>query len=441
MVFRDRLQAARKLLSVLSPLVGKEEAPHRPLVLGIPRGAVPMAKIIADALGAELDLVLVHKFTLAHQPEFAVGSVSENGQIYLNPEASSFEKSEVALADAASRAIFHLQAKRRLYTPHRQSISMRGRQVIIVDDGIATGSTALAAVRFVKQQGALSVIVATPVASKEAVQLLQEEGAEVVASFVPERFYAVSQFFDDFSEVTDREVVRALSGEYPETTLHLGDVDLKGFLHVPEEAHGLVLFSHGSGSGRNSLRNQFVAKSLFEAGFATLLVDLLNDEESQNRDLVFDIEFLTSRLLEIENWIVTDPTISELPLGVFGASTGAAAAMAMASDEKSNVCAIVSRGGRPDLDPRDPELVRAPTLFLVGEEDKQVLIWNREVFARLKCTKELIVILGATHLFEEPGTLEQVAAHAQNWFERHLHLHVPNPSRLGLAGSEFLTNP
>jgi putative phosphoribosyl transferase len=191
-------------------------------------------------------------------------------------------------------------------------------------------------------------------------------------------------------------------------------------MDVPSAATGMVLFAHGSGSSRHSPRNRFVAAELQRAGLGTLLMDLLEEDEAQRRDRVFDIELLTARLLEAVRWLETDPWGRGLHIGYFGASTGAAAALVAAAQAPVLVSAVVSRGGRPDLAESSLPLVRAPTLLIVGGEDVPVLDWNRDAYLRLKVEKELVVVQGATHLFEEPGALEAVARHASRWFVRHL---------------------
>jgi pimeloyl-ACP methyl ester carboxylesterase len=201
------------------------------------------------------------------------------------------------------------------------------------------------------------------------------------------------------------------------------DVDVAGLpgeLVLPDDAAGVVLFAHGSGSSRFSPRNMQVAASLQDAGFGTLLFDLLTDDESSRRDLVFDIPLLAERLLAATEAVRADDDVRERPLGYFGASTGAAAALWAAADLGQQVAAVVSRGGRPDLAGPRLEAVGAPTLLIIGGNDAVVLELNREAQTKLRCESELVVIPGASHLFEEPGALETVAGHAAGWFERHL---------------------
>jgi len=193
---------------------------------------------------------------------------------------------------------------------------------------------------------------------------------------------------------------------------------LKGFLGLPPGAAGIVLFAHGSGSGRLSPRNRYVAHQLQEGGIATLLIDLLTEREAEDRRSVFDVDMLADRVLLAGRWLGRDARTKALPLGYFGASTGAGAALQAGARAPSLIKAIVSRGGRPDL--AEPYLshVKAPTLLIVGEHDEEVIKLNRAAAGLLTCRKRIVIVPGATHLFEEPGTLEQVAGEALDWFQQ-----------------------
>jgi putative phosphoribosyl transferase len=195
---------------------------------------------------------------------------------------------------------------------------------------------------------------------------------------------------------------------------------LPGIFAFPEGARGAVLFAHGSGSGRLSPRNQSVASALQHAGLATLLIDLLEQDEAEDREKVFDSELLAGRLEWATDWLARRPETAGLRLGYFGASTGAAAALVAAARHPASVHAVVSRGGRPDLAWEWLPSVRAATRLIVGGRDEEVLRLNEAALRRLGCPKELVVIPGATHLFPEPGTLEEVARLACDWFGRHL---------------------
>ena len=204
----------------------------------------------------------------------------------------------------------------------------------------------------------------------------------------------------------------------------VGAATLEGDLSLPEGAGGLVLFAHGSGSSRHSPRNRYVARLLNEAKLATLLIDLLTtDEEEIDRltaHLRFDISLLAGRLMGATDWLMQDPDTRNLRVGYFGASTGAAAALVAAAERSNMVGVVVSRGGRPDLAGQALAHVRAPTLLIVGGNDLQVIELNRAALAQLRCEKQLVIVPGATHLFEEPGALEEVARLARAWFERFL---------------------
>lgn len=199
-----------------------------------------------------------------------------------------------------------------------------------------------------------------------------------------------------------------------------GPVSLEGILAIPREAKGVVLFAHGSGSGRFSPRNNFVARELQRGGLATLLVDLLTEDEASDRRLVFDIVLLGERLTQITDWLRRNQATSDMRIGYFGASTGAAAALLVAAQPNAPVSAVVSRGGRPDLVLPDLPRVKAPTLLIVGGDDEPVVSMNQQAYNTLRSPKEMVVIPGATHLFEEPGALEEVARLAREWFHRYL---------------------
>jgi putative phosphoribosyl transferase len=194
---------------------------------------------------------------------------------------------------------------------------------------------------------------------------------------------------------------------------------LKGILGAPPEAIGVVAFAHGSGSGRLSPRNNFVARVFQDAGLATLLVDLLEESESFDQKKVFDIDLLASRLLACTHWLRQQQETKGLSIGYFGASTGAAAALQAAAKEFGGVAATVSRGGRPDLAKKYLPQVLSPTLLIVGGEDTPIISLNEAAYEKLSCTKELVIVPGASHLFEEPGTLDKVAQLARSWFIKH----------------------
>ena len=210
-----------------------------------------------------------------------------------------------------------------------------------------------------------------------------------------------------------------------EVRIPINSIVLEGNLIIPEGAHGIVAFAHGSGSSRHSSRNKYVAWKLQKEGFGTLLFDLLTAEEERidmvTAHLRFDIDLLANRLVDVTNWLLKNPVTKDFNIGYFGASTGAAAALIAATENSNVIKAIVSRGGRPDLAEKALPDVKAPTLFIVGGNDFQVIDMNRWAFERLTVKeKKLKIVPGATHLFEESGTLEEVASLAGEWFKRYL---------------------
>lgn len=261
---------------------------------------------------------------------------------------------------------------------------------------------------------------------------------EVVCLQTPAAFFAVGQGYRNFTQTSDDEVITLLDRAWAdsadkaamaaadpplrdeEVQVAAGPVSVVGHLTIPENARGIVVFAHGSGSSRHSPRNRYVAEVLHGAGLATLLFDLLTPAEERNRANVFGIELLASRLVDVTGWLATQPDVASLPVGYFGASTGAGAALVAAADPRVKVGAVVSRGGRPDLAGRSLTKVAAPTLLIVGGRDDMVLELNRQAQAAISGRCELRAVPGATHLFEEPGTLEQVAELARDWFVRHL---------------------
>lgn len=440
MRFRNRDSAAALIAQKLAHLKGS-----RPLVLGIPRGGVPMARIIADALEGDLDVVLVRKLGAPENPEFAIGSVSESGDVVVDPVAVELGVSREYIAREVDRQRRVMRERRETLAPLLSPVDPAGRTVIVVDDGVATGSTMLAALRVLRRRGPRRLIAATAVAPARTRDRLAEQADDVVCLDAPERFRAVGEFFDEFGQVTDEEVAATLRGarnreaapapaptdgaqragraeaeRRTEVRIPVNGVEIEGEFVVPQGARGLVLFAHGSGSSRKSPRNNFVAERLRRRGLATLLTDLLTVEEDMVTRNRFDIDLLTGRLEAATRWVRSRPDAGSLPLGYFGASTGAACALRAAADLGDEIAAVVSRGGRPDLAGAQLTLVRAPTLLIVGGRDEVVIDLNRYALANLTCEKRIEIVSGATHLFEEPGTLECVAELAAEWFEVHL---------------------
>ncbi|MFJ7588127.1 phosphoribosyltransferase family protein [Streptomyces sp. NPDC097617] len=423
MLFTHRADAGERLAEALRHLTGED-----PVVLGLPRGGVPVAYRVARALGAPLDVVIVRKLGVPHHRELAFGAIGEGGVRVISEDivrGGRLRPEDLAEVERAEEQELARQALR--FRGDRPRVPLDGRTVIVVDDGIATGATAAAACEVVRAQGAARVVLAVPVAPPDAVARLGSVADEVVCLSTPHAFRAVGEWYQDFSQTPDEEVVFLLARAAADPVtrppvrsvaveVDAGDLTLPGDLALPEGAGAVVVFAHGSGSSRRSPRNRSVAADLNRAGLATLLLDLLTPAEEADRAHVFDIETLAGRLADATAWLRGR---ASLPVGWFGASTGAAAALwAAASDP--DIGAVVSRGGRPDLAGPRLAAVRAPTLLIVGGLDTTVLDLNRRARRELRCENRLEVVPGATHLFEEPGALDEVAGLARAWFARHL---------------------
>jgi putative phosphoribosyl transferase len=428
-MFVDRVDAGRRLASRLQHL---RDQPV--VVLGLPRGGVPVAAEVAAALDAPLDVIVVRKLGVPFQPELGMGAIGEDGVRIVNDEIMHRSGvTEQELGDVERRERAELERRARLFRSERPREPLAGQVAVVVDDGIATGSTARAACQVARAQGAARVVLAVPVAPPEWIARMGDAADEYVCLDAPEAFFAIGQFYADFSQTTDEEVVACLgragraepaasaAGVDPplrdeEVTVVAGTVRLGGHLTLPEHPTGVVIFAHGSGSSRHSPRNRRVAAVLNQAGIGTLLFDLLTRVEERDRSNVFDIHLLAGRLSGVTRWLREQPETIGLPVGYFGASTGAAAALWAATDPGSDIAAVVSRGGRPDLAGPRLRAVTAPTLLVVGGDDDIVLDLNQEAQAQLRCENRLVVIPGATHLFEEPGTLQAAAEAARDWF-------------------------
>ncbi len=438
-VFADRLDAGRQLSAALSGL-GDED----PVVLGLPRGGVPVAAVVARSLGAPLDVVVVRKLRVTGAPELAMGALGEGGVRVLNlPVLRAYGVSEADLAQAESEERAELEGRVRRLRGGRPPIALTGRTAIVVDDGVATGATARAACAVVRALGARRVVLAVPVASPRALAALEEVADRVVCVTSPAWLSAVGEAYRDFAPVTEEEVVSLLAGSGTEAPLdpvspsrledvevRTGGASLTGRLALPAGGESVVVFAHGTGSSRHSPRNRHVAHRLEQAGLGTLLLDLLTPDEARDPGPVPDVDLSGRRLLDATHWLRREAGLDDAAVGYFGASTGAAAALWAAADPSSDVRAVVSRGGRPDLVLPLLHRVEAPTLLIVGGEDRTVQSLNRHAMTMMHGVAELAVVPGAGHLFEEPGTLETVADLAADWFTRHLVQAAGEPLRL-----------
>jgi putative phosphoribosyl transferase len=445
-IFEDRVDAGRQLGRRLAELRGQDV-----VVLGLPRGGVPVAFEVAAALEAPLDVIVVRKLGLPYQPELAMGAIGEGGARVLDAQVLAHSRvTEPELQSVEDRERDVLENRVARFRKGRSREDLTGRLAVIVDDGIATGSTARVACRIARALGAARVILAVPVAPAETLAALTEPD-EVLCLATPRQFTAVGYHYRDFSPTDDDEVLQLLDlaarrlQDSPTAARRAGGagstepvesdeeveipsrgVRIQGQLHLPVPATGIVLFAHGSGSSRHSPRNRFAASVLQKAGLGTLLLDLLTSGEEHNRAHVFDIELLARRLSSATDWLAARADTASCEVGYFGASTGAGAALWAASEPGSRIAAVVSRGGRPDLAGPRLSAVTAPTLLVVGSLDHEVLELNRRAKAMLRCPNQLAVVQGATHLFEEPGTLAAAAILARDWFVRYLLTSAPD---------------
>ena len=428
--FHDRDDAARQLAAALAHFRGTH-----PVILAIPRGAVPMGRVIADALGGELDVVLVRKLGAPGNPEYAIGAVDEHGAVMLNEHADWSGADDAYIRREALSQLALIRERRKGYRPGQPAVALAGRTVIVVDDGLATGSTMIAALKAARAQGPERLVCAVPVAAHDSLAQVAGYADEVVCLATPRPFIAVGPYYLDFAGVTDEQVIKifaaptaptAHGAEEPaasryQVRIPAGQVVLEGDLMSPPSSRGLVIFVHGSGSSRHSSRNRFVATALNRRGFSTLLFDLLTQQEDRDRATRFDIPLLARRLDAALDWARLESSSRNVSIGLFGASTGAAAAIVVAASRLGAVAAVVSRGGRPDLAGAQAlSQVRTHTLLIVGSADPQVLELNRAAQSVMRDWAELVIVPGATHLFEEAGTLEQAASIAADWFARWL---------------------
>jgi putative phosphoribosyl transferase len=422
--FRDRREAGQHLAARLADL-GLDS----PLVLALPRGGVPVAYEVARALHAPLDVLVVRKIGAPSQPELGVGAIAEGGEPLLDSRMlARLGRTPEDLAETVLRERTEVRRRVAAYRGDLPALAVEGRTVVVVDDGLATGSSARAALRSLRARGVARLVLAVPVCARETAARFADEADDVVCVLSPGDFRAVGAWYDRFDQTDDQEVVELLHrarATQQAVRLPVEEVTVGADLVVPPGARAIVVFAHGSGSGRGSPRNRRVAGALQEAGLATLLLDLLTAEEEQvdlrTRELRFDVALLAGRLVAAREWLGARADTRGLRPCYFGASTGAAAALIAAAREPEHIGAVVSRGGRPDLAGEALEHVRAPTLLLVGGEDHAVADLNRLALGRLGAAqRQMTIIPGATHLFEEPGALDEVARLAGDWFLSHL---------------------
>lgn len=451
MTYRDRSDAGRQLAAALA---ARRLRSGPVVVLGIPRGGVPVAAEVARALGAPLDVVVAHRIAVPHQPELAMGAVAEGGVVVVDERmagAAGVDPEEVGLLARHEEAEIERRVHR--YVGERVRPSLAGRTAVVVDDGIATGATARAACTVARAWGASRVVLAVPLGPPAAGAVVGDAADEVVCLQELHPFLAVGQGYADFPPTSDDEVASALgeaaAGVPPaawragpstatwappaatgELSVDCDGTVLAGTLAVPPGAAGTVVLAHASATSRFRAGNRWLAARCHRAGLATVLMDLLDPGEALDSARVFDVPLLAGRLAAAVHQLGDTPAVTAAPVGLFGSGTGSAAALAAAADLPGDVHAVVSRGGRPDLVPPDVlGRVHAPTLLIVGGRDELVAQLNRRAAAHLGGEHRLVVVHGASHLFPEPGALAQVADLAVDWLQAHLPVRAPGGDR------------
>jgi predicted phosphoribosyltransferase/dienelactone hydrolase len=415
MIYRDRRDAGEQLAAAL-----KEKGFENPVVLGIPRGGVPLAAEVAQALKGELGVVVARKLGAPWNPELAIGATTAIGATYINKAVAAEAGADKRYIEGETkRQIEEARRREELFDGTRRP-KVAGRTVIVVDDGIATGATAIAAVRSMKAEGAGRVILAIPVGPPETVQQLRAEADEVICLDENPRFWAVGQFYVEFDPVSDDEVRRILDSFVAvaadptrRVEIRRGNVRLVGILTTPAErgAFPLVVFVHGLGSGKDSPRNRVIAERLVEAGIATLLFDLSGHGES-SADRTEGIEAFVRDLEAAFAWAGSQDDVKPDLIGIAGSSLGATVAVRALSEGKVRPKTMVLRG--PPIEPEEFQQVHVPSLVLVGSRDSLRFDAERSVAENPDLT--LSIVDGASHLFEEPGTLEEALRHTVGWF-------------------------
>lgn len=420
--FENRQNAGQSLAQRLLPYKDLN-----PLILAIPRGGVPIAFEVAKTLKASLDIILVKKIGSPKNPELAVGAVSEDCKPVFNEELVTLlkidRKALNKLADQKINEIKELAKNLRGTNPPQ---SINDRTVIIVDEGIATGASLTAAIQLIKQNNPKKIIVAVPVGANDTIQQLKKLVDDIVCLEVPQNFMAVGIWYENLESVSNEEIIRLLgeanylkNQNSEEVNIIEGNDSFSGELTTVDQMRGLIIFAHGSGSSRLSPRNRFVASEFNKAGFGTLLFDLFTEEEASDRQNVFNMDMQARRLLKATDWAAERFKNQNIPIAYYGASTGAGAALNAAAQTTQSLFAIVSRGGRPDLAEEHLGKIKSPTLLIAGENDTQIIPFNKTAQKKLKSSR-LVLIPKAGHLFEEPGTLDQVVEYALDWFLTYL---------------------
>jgi putative phosphoribosyl transferase len=455
-LYADRAAAGKAVATAVAAL-GDVTRRRDVVVLGLPRGGIPVARAVADQLGAPLEAIVARKLGVPGLGEVAFGAIAEGRREIVEDSVRWYlGLPRRVVAPIVLRERRELDRRARLYRAGAPLPALRGRTVVLVDDGLASGATLRAAALAVRRERPARLIAAVPVASAMHRDDVRATVDELVATATPEPFETVSVWYDDFAPVTDAEVLRLLGRSSDGSAMaaeasrdgtdeheigilvgrdETGDPGrMIGDLGLPNaRPTGLVILAHGGGSSRNSYRNRYLAARLRQAGWATMRVDLLLEreqaEDAVDGDARFDIPRIATRLLRAVEWAAQESVPGARRIVLFGASTGAAAALVVAATRPDLVIGVVSRGGRVDLAGPALRAVRASVFLIVGGADADTLERTRESAPRLAGPSRLTVIPGAGHTFEEPGALGGVGEHVVRWLGR-----LGRSSGAGVAG-------
>jgi putative phosphoribosyl transferase len=443
-LYADRAAGGRAVAIALRTL-GTIAHPRGVIVLGLPRGGIPVARAVADELGAPLDAIVARKLGVPGLSEVAFGAIAEGRREIVEDSVRWYLGIHRRVAaPIVERERRELDRRARLYRGGAALLPLRGRTVVLADDGLASGATLRAAALAVRRQRPACIVAAVPVASPLHCDDVRATVDELVAVATPDPFETVSAWYDDFAPVSDAEVLRLLgrsdalplqanadrdTPDEKEIAIPVGQGDVAdgdrivGDLGLPNgPPAGLVILAHGGGSSRNSYRNRYLAGRLRMAGWATLRIDLLLEREQSDDhasgDARFDIPRIARRLRCGTEWAATEHVPGAERIVLFGASTGAAAALVVAAARPDLVCAVASRGGRVDLAGASLATVRAPVLMVVGSADADTLRLTRASAGLLPGPACLTVVPGAGHTFDEPGVLGAAGEHVVRWLAR-----------------------
>ncbi|RNL85061.1 phosphoribosyltransferase family protein [Halostreptopolyspora alba] len=425
--FTDRSEAGRRLVERVRAFAVTD-----PVVLALPRGGVPVGVELARRLRVELEVLMVRKIGLPNHPEMGIGAITEDGHVCFDDRAlARMGIAREALAETVEAERAELARRVETYRGTRAAPRITGRDVLVVDDGVATGGTAKAALRMVRRQRPARLVLAVPVASQQAVETLRPEVDDIVVLTAPENFRAVGEWYRDFGQLTDDDVSTALrelravrSGADSQRAVRIraADVYLDGDLTSPSEVRGSVVFavSHG----RHDPRRHGVAEGLRRSGYATLMLDLLTHDEwrreRQDGWSGVDTVQLGERLTAAVRWLRRSTDLAGEPVGLLATGAAAPAALVTAAGRPDDVAAVVAHGGRIDLAEESLPQVRAPTLVLVPGSESFVRELTEWALRRLGAPYDLRVVPGAEQLLPESEDWREGSEAAVQWFERHL---------------------